>query len=131
MKQAPAVTQHDLVKYGTFTILEEIPENYEKLISLASDIVMYAVKNNYKPTSEVHVLAVKKAICSQVSYWFETGTNPLNEAVASSYSLGELSVSMDTNSSSHSDGYSLLCPMAKMHLNSAYLLYRGLRRGRA
>ena len=130
MKQAPEVTSNDLVQFGFFSSTEEIPANHAQLIRFASDLVMYSVKNNYNPLSDSHVLAVKKAICSQVSYWTETGTTPLNDTIASSYSLGELSVSIDSNLNGQSQGHKKLCSTAEMYLNSEYLLYRGMRHGR-
>lgn len=130
MKQAPEVTANDLVMYGYFEGVDSLPANHEKLTKLASDLVMYFVKNNYNPSSEVHVLAVKKAICSQVSYWNESGTNPLSEAVPSSYSLGELSVSIDSGAAGQSPRHNHLCSVAEMYLKGAYLLYRGMRHGR-
>lgn len=130
MRQAPEVTKEDLVQYGFFESLDIVPANYLKLISAASDLVMYSVKNNYNPISESHVLAVKKAICSQVSYWNENGTNHLNESEVSSYSLGELSVSVSSNPNEQAQKHNRLCPTAVMYLNDVYLLYRGMRHGR-
>lgn len=129
MKQAPGVMPEDLVNYGYFNSLDEVPANAQKLIMFASDIVMSSVRNNYDKLSESHVLAVKKAICCQVSYWVETGTNPVDQSEVSSYSLGELSVSVDKTSASQGTKPAL-CQMSLMYLRDAYLLYRGLRHGR-
>ena len=130
MQQAPDITKEDLVKYGTFDTVDAVPDDHKKLVLFASDLVMHLVKNNYNPQSEVHVLAVKKAICSQVSYWFESGINPVDDSDVSSYSLGELSVSLGSNSSSQGQSRNALCSMSRMYLNDAYLLYRGMRHGR-
>lgn len=128
MKQAPVVTPEDLVNYGSFDNASELPENSRKLIQFASDMVMCLIKNNYNPSSEAHVLAVKKAICSQVSYWVESGTNPLDQSNVSSYSLGELSVT--SGQPSPTGIKPVLCRMSMIYLNDCYLLYRGLRHAR-
>ena len=130
MRQAPSVTKEDLVAFGYFSELASVPANAEKLILFASDIIMHLVGNNYNEQSDAHILAVKKAICCQVSYWSETGTNPINDSEASSYSLGELSVNLNSDMSGNRQSYSKLCPMAATYLRDSYLLYRGLRHGR-
>ena len=128
MKQPPVITKNDLVAYGNFKDEASIPADFEKQIQFASDIIMNLVRRNYNPTSDAHVLAVKKAVCCQVSYWFETGKSPVNPSDVSSYSLGELSVSADTSSGSGNN--SLICDLSRMYLNGEYLLYRGMRHGR-
>lgn len=130
MKQAPVITKGDLVEYGNFKDEASIPEGHEKLVAFASDIVMYAVRNNYNPSSDSHVLAVKKAICSQVLYWIETGTNPVNDTNASSFTLGEISMSMSTPQGTENGSSPTLCPLALMYLKGEYLLYRGMKHGR-
>lgn len=124
------VTKSDLVSLGFYESDGKLPDNVEKLIRYATDIVIYMVKKNYDPTSDKHVLAVKMAICSQVSYWDSTGTNPENDSVMSSYTLGSLSVSVDTSKTEDTKASNMLCPMSRIYLNNAYLLYRGLRHGR-
>lgn len=130
MKQSPNATNEDLVRYGTFASLDDVPKDSEKLIMLASDIVMGFVRNNYNPSNEAHVLAVMKAICIQVSYWVETGESPLGQSDVSSYSLGELSVNIDKTGATQGENLAL-CRMALTYLNNEYLLYRGMRHGRA
>ena len=106
------------------------PENAETLIRWANDIIMSAVKMNFNPSKEAHVLAVRNAICAQVSYWIETGTNPANDSEATSYSLGELSVSLGKSSpSGESQKCGMICTFALTYLRNEYLLYRGLRHG--
>lgn len=129
MKQPPEILKKDLVSYGNFKDEENIPEGYEKQVLFATDIVMNLIRGNYNPLSDSHVLAVKKAICCQVSYWFETGKSPVNPSDVASYSLGELSVSADS-SQGNSSGKSMLCDLSLMYLNGEHLLYRGMRHGR-
>ena len=129
MKHPPEITKSDLVAYGDFKDEGSIPEGYEHQIRFASDIVMNLIRRNYNPSSDSHVLAVKKAICCQVSYWVETGKSPVNPSDVSSYSLGELSVSADS-SQGNSLGKSMLCDLSRMYLNGEHLLYRGMRHGR-
>lgn len=129
MKQAPVIMNEDLVKYGTFTSQESLPENSEKLIMFASDLVMSMVRSSYNPENGAHVLAVTKAICCQVSYWVESGTSPIGQSDVTSYTLGELSVSIDNQAGGQAGG-TALCQMSKAYLNSQYLLYRGFRHNR-
>ena len=129
MKQPPEITRSDLVQYGNFVDESSVPADYERKVRFAGDIVMNLVRNNYNPSSDAHVLAVKKAICCQVSYWFETGKSPVDSSDISSYSLGELSVSTDA-SQGNSSGKSLLCDLSLMYLRSEYLLYRGMKHAR-
>ena len=132
MQKAPELTSNDLINFGFFESEEKLPSEIDGLILLASDIVMYEVGRNFNPTSEAHVLAVKKAISSQIKYWDDTGTSPVGAPAASSYSLGELSVSMSEPGSStiKTSRSGLLCASAIMYLNDAFLLYRGLRHGK-
>ena len=129
MKQPPSITKSDLITYGSFLTEASIPENGEKLIMFASDLVMNMVRNNYNPNNDAHVLAVTKAICSQVSYWVESGTSPMGHSDVSSYSLGEISVSIDKQAGGQNGG-AALCQMSTAYLNSEYLLYRGLKHNR-
>ena len=131
--QLPEITNEDLKQYCGFNY-DFIAENQSLLTLMkgwATDIIWNLIKMNYDPTSDLHILAVRKAICSQIYYWTETNTSPVNESALSSYSLGEMSGSFDvSNPSGHTSG-AQLCSLARMHLNNAYLLYRGMRHGRA
>ena len=132
MQKAPEITRADLITFGFFKSEEDMPGDVDRLILLASDIVMYEVGRNFNPSSEAHVLAVKKAIGSQIEYWDDTGSTPTGSPGVSSYSLGELSVSMNGSSNTVARGTrsGLLCASAIMYLNDVYLLYRGLRHGK-
>lgn len=116
-------TIDDLSEYMGIDI-KELPSNADSLMKRASELISLAIKRNYKPDSEAHKTAAKLAACAQCEYWIENGIKPSSNGNISSYSLGELSVSL---ADSRKLSTSTLCDMAISYLNGEYLLYKGMR----
>lgn len=117
----------DLKEYmGKSTFESETSENIKQMLLRANEIIEIATVKNYVSSDALHVSMTKKAACAQTQYWIENGQSPLSDAPISSYSLGDMSMTMASSQGQGRPGISL-CSMSLYYLRSARLLYRGLR----
>lgn len=99
-----------------------LPQDAERLLSRASELVAHSMFNNYDETKEAHNIATRLATCAQVEYWLNASElSSISDDVAS-YSLGSLSITNRTGAEKPKG----LSARALRFLMQAGLLYRGI-----
>lgn len=122
----PFATTTDLAEYLGVTV-GSLPADSTRLLLRASELVEYAMFDNYDATNADHVEAAKKATCAQVEFWSE-----INVSMAimgnnlSSFKSGDLSMNFANSKNSMSS----ISSRATIHLGRQGLLFRGLRKMR-
>lgn len=119
-------TTTDLAEYLDVTV-NSLPSDSGRQLARASELVEYAVFNNYDGAKANHVEAVRKATCAQVEFWMNIG-----ESIAiigkglKGYKSGDLS--MDFGGSNSESSMNKLSSRATIHLGREGLLYRGVKK---
>ena len=115
-------TKEDLVNYLGLVDDQSLPDDIERMLKRASELIYCITYGNIKVGNETHLDTAKTATCAQIEYWLEigeseaiTGQNP------SSFSIGDINMNYGT-----SGNKSTLAPRARHYLNMEGLLYRGL-----
>lgn len=103
--------------------VSKLPENADKLLRDAGDVINHAAMNRIKPLNNRHTLAAQKAVTAQVEYWIDgVGESvDINPDIAS-YSAGSTSFTFANGQ------IPKLAPRARRALFAAGLLYRGVVR---
>ena len=98
------------------------PDNINRLLERASELLDYYTAGNYSPANAAHVAAMQLAVCQQVEMWLEQGGD--SEDVIGSvqgYRIGSVSVSRAEQAPAP-----VLAPRARRTLLPLGLLYMGV-----
>lgn len=116
------------VYYGT-TIPVETPEDraeLERLLARASEHIDDATYNrsrNYEQLSEYEKEMISKATCAEAEAIYEYGDESVNNSI-SSYSIGDVSISLNANGDSSNSGLNLLSEKSAKYLKNTRLSSR-------
>lgn len=118
-------------EYQNFGFTQVDPDEFEKLIKRASDVIDGETRffyRTYELETDVPIRKeqFKKALAAQIEYFYETGATSsygINEP--ESVSIGRTSMS-GGGSSNESSNKGILSKDAADYLNSVGLLYRGI-----
>lgn len=114
--------REDIVNYLGLKDDTTLPEDIERQIKRASELIYCMTYGNIKTFNERHLEAARIATCAQVEYWLKIGEDTdITGQTLTNFSLDDLSMNFGNSSNK-----SVLAPRARQYLNAEGLLYRGI-----
>ena len=119
-----AYTTAQKVSDYTGIAVADLPDDIDRLIDRADDVIDFVIKVKYDITDTDTELAIQKASSAQIEYWLLAGEDEDISEVTQSFKIG--SFSMDAGGSSGgASSRDALAPRAYRYLLAAGLLYSG------